>query len=181
MRRSAKTSAAKNTLTNSQLRQMIKAKSGIKDLRIISPADVITAAWVRLKCQFGCSGYGECLVCPPYTPTPQQMRQILDDYRRAILIHFSAAVNVKAIIAQLERAIFLRGAWKVFALGSGPCYFCRSCPVESRRCKYPQRARPAMEACGIDVFTTARKAGFTLEVLRTTAQCPNYYGLILVD
>ncbi|GAF80375.1 unnamed protein product, partial [marine sediment metagenome] len=35
--------------------------------------------------------------------------------------------------------------------------------------------------CGIDVFSTVRKLDFPIEVVRTTDQCPNYYGLILVD
>ncbi|UCF44650.1 MAG: hypothetical protein JSV99_12255, partial [Planctomycetota bacterium] len=48
-------------------------------------------------------------------------------------------------------------------------------------CRHPERARPAMEACGIDVFSTVRKVGLPIEVVRTRRQCPNYYGLILVD
>ena len=42
-------------------------------------------------------------------------------------------------------------------------------------------ARPAMEACGIDVYATVRRAGFEIDVVRTMEQCPNYFGLILVD
>jgi predicted metal-binding protein len=109
------------------------------------------------------------------------MRKILDCYERGILIHFEPEARIKAVVADLEREIFLRGAWKAFALGAGPCYFCRACPVDEASCRHPEKARPAMEACGIDVFTTVRKAGFPAEVLRTTRQCPNYYGLILVD
>ncbi len=41
--------------------------------------------------------------------------------------------------------------------------------------------RPALEACGIDVYTTARRAGFPIEVVRTRPQCPEYYGLVLID
>ncbi|MCL5279498.1 MAG: DUF2284 domain-containing protein [Planctomycetes bacterium] len=48
-------------------------------------------------------------------------------------------------------------------------------------CRHAEQARPAMEACGIDVFTTVRKTGLPLEVVRTKRQCPNNYGLILVD
>jgi predicted metal-binding protein len=48
-------------------------------------------------------------------------------------------------------------------------------------CRLAERARPAMEACGIDVFTTVQKAGLPIAVVQTTRQCPNYYGLILVD
>jgi len=109
------------------------------------------------------------------------MRKVLDTYGRGILIHFDAEADVKAIVADLERVIFLRGAWKAFGLGAGPCYFCKKCPIEEGQCRHAERARPAMEACGIDVFSTVKKVGFPIEVVRTQGQCPNYYGLILVD
>jgi len=32
---------------------------GLTHAVVIDPASVVTAAWVRLKCQFGCSHYGE--------------------------------------------------------------------------------------------------------------------------
>jgi predicted metal-binding protein len=109
------------------------------------------------------------------------MRKVLDAYNRAVLIHFDSEADVKAIVVDLERNIFLRGAWKAFGLGAGPCYFCKECAVEKGRCRYPERARPAMEACGIDVFSSVRKAGLPIEVVRTERQCPDYYGLLLVD
>ena len=180
MKRNSKTPAKQAKLSDVELCKAVKQKSSVRDARIISPSEVETAAWVRLKCRFGCDGYGQCLVCPPYTPTPQQMREVLDAYSRAVLIHFTPQAEIKAIVADLEREFFLRGAWKAFGLGAGPCYFCEECNVEEQ-CRYPQRARPAMEACGIDVFSTVKKAGFPIEVVRTTRQCPNYYGLILVD
>lgn len=181
MKRKSKTLAKKAKISDQELCEAAKTGAGVIEACIICPSDVETAAWVRLKCQFGCDCYGRCLVCPPFTPRPQQMREVLDCYRRAILIHFEAEAEVKAVVAELERSIFLRGAWKVFGLGAGPCYFCKTCPVEEKRCRHPERARPAMEACGIDVFSTVRKAGFPIEVVRQRRQCPNYYGLILVD
>jgi predicted metal-binding protein len=168
-------------LSDKELCELAREKAGVKNACIIRPADVETAAWVRLKCQFGCSGYGECLVCPPFTPTPEQMRKVLDCYRRAILIHCEPEADVKAIVAELERHIFLCGAWKALGLGAGPCYLCKICNLKEGLCRHSEKARPSMEACGIDVFITARKAGFPIEVIRTTRQCPNYYGLMLVD
>lgn len=173
--------AKKGKLSDRQLCDAVKRMCGVKEAKIISGSDVETAAWVRLKCQFGCDGYGQCLVCPPFTPTPEEMRKVLDCYNRAVLIHCEPEADIKAIAADLERSIFLGGAWKAFGLGAGPCYFCKRCPVEEGECRHAERARPAMEACGIDVFSTARKAGFPIEVVRTRRQCPNYYGLILVD
>ncbi|MCE5231071.1 DUF2284 domain-containing protein, partial [bacterium] len=34
-------------------------------IRLIDPRTVPTAEWVRMKCQYGCGGYGGCLTCPP--------------------------------------------------------------------------------------------------------------------
>jgi predicted metal-binding protein len=181
MGRKLKAQVKSGKLSDEELSGVVKQKSGVKDARMISPSEVVTAAWVRLKCQFGCDGYGQCLVCPPFTPTPEQMRKVLDAYGRGILIHFDSEGDVKAIVADLERDIFLCGAWKAFGLGAGPCYFCKKCPVEKGQCQHAERARPAMEACGIDVFSTVKKAGFPIEVARTQRQCPNYYGLVLVD
>ena len=49
------------------------------------------------------------------------MRKVLDSYKRAILIHCEPDADVKKIVAELERDIFLAGAWKAFGLGAGPC------------------------------------------------------------
>ncbi|HUT29209.1 MAG TPA: DUF2284 domain-containing protein [Sedimentisphaerales bacterium] len=181
MKRTGRTRAKQEKLSDNHLCELAVRKEGVKNARIISPSNVETAAWVRLKCRYGCEGYGQCLVCPPFTPTPEQMRKVLDCYKRAILIHFDPEVDVKKTVAELERDIFLRGAWKALGLGAGPCYFCRKCSVEKKECRHPELARPSMEACGIDVFSTVIKAGFPIEVVRTQRQCPNYYGLILVD
>lgn len=183
MRQGRKNQQKSSRLTDRQLCDAARKISGVIDACIISPADVETAAWVKMKCRFGCDGYGQCLVCPPYTPSAEQMRSVLDCYNRAVLIHFGPETEprIKAIVAELERKIFLDGAWKALGLGAGPCYFCKDCPVEDGQCLHPERARPSMEACGIDVFSMVKKAGFPIEVVRTRRQCPNYYGLILVD
>ncbi len=173
--------SVKSGLSDAALCRLAMSKSGARAAKVVPPAEVYTAAWVRLKCQYGCDGYGQCLTCPPFTPTPDQMREALDCYRRAILIHFSPEAQIKPTVADLEREVFLRGAWKAFALGAGPCYFCKSCILKPGQCLHAHRARPAMEACGIDVYSTARKAGFKIEVVRTRQQCPDYFGLILVD
>ncbi len=181
MNKKRKTTAKKTNLSDKELSDAVKQKAGVRKVRIVSPSEVETVAWVRLKCQFGCDVFGQCLVCPPFTPSPDEMRKVLDSYSRAILIHFDRQADVKTIVAELEREIFLRGLWKAFGLGAGPCPFCRECNVEEKRCRHPEKARPSMEACGIDVFSTVKKVGLPIEVVRTTRQCPNFYGLILVD
>jgi hypothetical protein len=38
-----------------------------------------------------------------------------------------------------------------------------------------------MEACGIDVYKTARDNGFLIEVVRTRDEEMNIFGLVLVE
>jgi predicted metal-binding protein len=149
---------------------------------VIAADSVVTAAWVRLKCQFGCGGYGQRLTCPPHSPTPEQTQAALDEYRVALLVHSPGDgdwQSVKQVVADLEREVFLAGFYKAFALGCGPCDLCDSCNLES--CEYPDQARPSMEAAGIDVFATARGNGFPIEVVKDRSCPQNYYGLVLIE
>ena len=156
------------------------AKSkGARDVLIISTATVLTAPWVRIKCQFGCDGYGERLTCPPYSPTWEQTRQILDSYRKALLIHGDEGTDIRKIVVELEREFFLSGYYKSFGMSSGPCNLCPTCNVKKPCVNL--NARPSMEACGIDVFHTARNHGLPIEVLTSTNCKANYYGLVLIE
>ena len=179
--KTASTSEKKPSRTGTGLSRYIpRAKAlGAKDAKIVPASSVKTAAWVRLKCQFGCGGYGEHLTCPPYSPTPDQTAAALACYTRCLLLHGDEWTDIQEIVSALEREIFLDGYHKAFGMGSGPCSECASCPKQG--CRHPERARPAMEACGIDVFATARANGFPIEVLRSTVCGGNYYGLVLVE
>ncbi|MEF8835943.1 MAG: DUF2284 domain-containing protein [Candidatus Thermoplasmatota archaeon] len=159
-----------------------KAKSrGAEEGKEISPEKVYTARWVRLKCQYGCGRYDTNLTCPPYTPDPEATRKILEEYDSAVLIHFPSGVNgIKEIMAELEREAFLSGFYKTFGFGAGPCDLCEDCRLEEG-CVHPHKARPAMEACGINVYKTVREAGYPIEVVKNRDCMQNYYGLLLLE
>ncbi len=157
----------------------IAVKLGAAEAKVIKTSQVAVRDWVRLKCQYGCDGYGKRLTCPPYSPTPEQMRRILSEYSSAILLRFEPrGENVHRVVAKLEREAFLSGYYSALGLASGPCPFCRKCNLKN--CVNPELARPSMEACGIDVYATARGAGFEIDVLRTRRDKPRYFGLLLV-
>lgn len=157
---------------------------GAAEAKPVKADDVVVSDWVRLKCQYGCDGYGKRLTCPPYSPTPDQMRKILGGYEWAILLRFEPKkpeykwTNVHEIVVKLEREAFLSGYYSAFGLGSGPCPFCDECNL--KECVHTDLARPSMEACGIDVYATVRKAGFKIEVVKDRKQKPKYFGLLLV-
>lgn len=155
-------------------------KLGAKHAKAIPTSQVATGEWVRLKCEFGCGAYASSRNCPPYSPTPERTRRVLDEYATAILIHGDRTTDIRSIVPALEREVFLAGYYKTFGYACGPCHLCEECDFEGP-CRHPDESRPAMEACGIDVFATARAAGFPLEVA-TSRDCEqNYYGLVLVE
>jgi len=161
-------------------------EKGVTDAVVIETAKVFTEPWVRMKCQFGCSMYGRGLCCPPRTPTPEQMRKILDSYKHGILLHrhiqkgYKYINDFNEIIADLERTIFLDGHYKVWAVGCGPCTRCKECNIDGA-CLHPDKARPSMESCGIDVYRTARENGLPIQVVKDHSQDRDVYGLVLVE
>ena len=145
---------------------------GALEAKVIDPASIVTGAWVRLKRQFGCGGYNSSFCCPPYSPRPEETRKVIDCYNRAILIHCKRNGDAKKIGRELERDIFLSGLYKALALGDGPCRLCDACNLE--KCIHPRQARPSMEACGIDVYATARGNGFPIQVVKDRSCDQNY-------
>jgi predicted metal-binding protein len=152
---------------------------GAVGAKVIPAETVVTAPWVRMKCQFGCGGFNSSLCCPPHSPKPEETREVIACYRRALLIHCKDDVRPTKIVVKLEREIFLDGFYKAFGLGAGPCRLCRTCNL--KECTRPDDARPSMEACGIDVFATARANGFPIEVVRDYSCDENRYGVVLIE
>ncbi|MFA6939955.1 MAG: DUF2284 domain-containing protein [Clostridiaceae bacterium] len=154
-------------------------KLGAEGSKIIDTDTIITAPWTILKCRYGCPNYNTSPCCPPLTPTYKEMQEVIDCYKKAILINTKKYDKTTGIIVKLEREIFLTGFYKAFGLGSGSCKLCTKCNKE--KCNNKVDARPSMEACGIDVFQTAKNNGFNIEVLNDKEAEQNSYGIVLIE
>jgi predicted metal-binding protein len=85
-------------------------------------------------------------------------------------------------LVNLEEKLFKDGFYKAFVFLAGPCRLCKKCSkLEDNPCKFLSKARPCMEACGMDVFQTARNNGFFIKTLREKTETNNEYCLMLVD
>ena len=177
----AKKMTSNKSSTKMSERDIVKSaiELGAKGAKIVAPRRVTTGYWVQWKCRYGCSGYQSNLMCPPYTPSPAQTREMLDQYRRALLFEAGRGEPKKIAVA-LEKKLFLQGFYKAFGMGAGPCSLCEACAFEEG-CRHPELARPALESCGIDVFATAREHDFTINVVRDRKDAQHYFGLVLID
>jgi len=157
-------------------------KLGAMESKVIDVKTVKTVAWVRYKCQFGCSGFAESLTCPPYSPTPTETQKILDSFQKAILIHCQSGshVDISKVVIKIEKEGFLAGYYKALGMGAGPCRLCRECNLKGE-CRHREEAMSSMEACGIDVFSTARANGFTIDTLDSARCKADYFGLVLIE
>lgn len=166
-------------------------KGGADHAKQVHPSSVVTAAWVRMKCQFGCVGYGRGYCCPPDTPTPMETRAVLDSYQRALLFHIKVPHMPEKekhyrrffrMLTDLEGEMFKDGFYKAFVMLAGPCRLCKTCgKLEQKPCNFRDRTRPSMEGCGIDVYQTARNNGFFIKTLSKREETNNEYCLMLVD
>lgn len=169
----------------------LAVERGATNAKPIHPSSVVTAAWVRMKCQFGCPLYGQGYCCPPDTPPPEQTRKVLDCYHGAILLHLEAPYSPERkkvfqkyykMAVDLEGQIFKDGYYKALVFLGGPCRLCKTCgKMEGVPCKMGDWARPSMESTGIDVYQTARNNGFFIQPLSDHKETSNNYCLLLVD
>jgi len=156
-------------------------KKGASEVKIIKASDVIVDERVRLKCQVPiCDSYGKNLMCPPYLPSVMDFRDALARYDRALLVQLSVPLHKKTkgkakevfdparVLHELinlgERLCFEAGFRFATGLIGGCCRLCEVCIVmePEGHCRHPFRARPSMEAMGIDVIGTLEKAGLPL-------------------
>lgn len=167
-------------------------KHRFTDYRWIDPRAIVVSHWVRMKCLFGCPGYGRNACCPPHTPSVAECREFFSEYRLGALFHFQKSFenpeerhawtkDINQRLLHLERDVFLAGNPKAFLLFMDSCGLCEECAKERVECKNKISARPPPEAMAVDVFSTARQASFPIEVLSGYTQSMNRYSILLIE
>jgi len=185
---------------------------GAAAAEIIPTSKIVVDERVRLKCIVPrCLRAGETPNCPPYVPELELIRKAfakfswgillkthvtpIEDYapgtgkskageQRTLLFHQKSG----KIVYEIERLAYKHGYHLAMGFGGGSCkdYLCRGliCQfLDSGRCRFPLRARPAMEAMGIDVFDLISKVGWEAYPLLdelSQVPCATSVGLVLV-
>lgn len=185
---------------------------GAAAAEIIPASQIVIDERVRLKCTVPrCLRAGETPNCPPYVPELDLIRKAFAKFSWGILLkthvapieaYAPASGQGKAeqqqtllfhqrtgeIVCEIERLAYKLGYHLAMGFGGGSCkdHLCRGliCQfLDSGRCRFPLRARPAMEAMGIDVFDLVSKAGWeAYPLLDELSQipCATSVGLVLV-
>ncbi|HEY4579978.1 MAG TPA: DUF2284 domain-containing protein [Candidatus Acidoferrales bacterium] len=144
----------------------------------IAPVLIAVSEQVRYKCQYGCGYYQRNKMCPPHTPPVAEFRQVVQRYNHALLVR-AAPEKLHELILQIEREAFLQGHALALGLIEGHCSLCEKCPGPNAPCLQPEKARPAMEAMGIDVFRTCANADIELRIIADPTEPYLAIGLVL--
>ncbi|MFH1976031.1 MAG: DUF2284 domain-containing protein [Pseudomonadota bacterium] len=159
----------------------IAISEGFRRAVPIPTEKIATAPWVRLKCRYGCDGFGKNFQCPPNGRDDLETGRLVRSYKWALLLEGAPPGRLfHQRLLCLERRAFLSGLHKAFVMGAGPCTVCSNCPGGGA-CNRSDLARPSMEASGIDVFQTAKKAGLYLAPVKEKWQYVKYIGLLLLE
>ena len=71
-------------------------EKGAADAKVIPAKKVVVEDRVVLKCKVGCSNYGKTLACPPYTPSAEEFRKIVGEYKYAVFMKFRSKASADA-------------------------------------------------------------------------------------
>ena len=186
---------------------------GAAGAEIIRADQLVVDERVRLKCLIPrCLRAGETPNCPPNAPDLDLVRKAFARYSRGILIKTHVEPievytpggsrdeggidrsllfhgKTAKIVYEIERLAYQHGYALAMGLGGGSCkdYLCHGlvCQfMDSGRCRFPLKARPAMEALGIDVVDIMDKVGWDAYPLLgevSEIPCASSVGLVLID
>lgn len=165
---------------------------GFDDVKWIRGKDIEVAQWVRFKCRFMCHTYGTKPVCPPNMPKIMACERFFKEYDHVLIIHIAKKAHYKDEDSEIfkaldekliafEKKLFYQGYVKVMALPATICERCETCAIKLQDCKQPEKSRPTPEALGVDVFTTVKKLGYPIEVLRSSEAQMNRYIFVMVQ
>ena len=168
---------------------------GATEVKGIDAADVIVDERVRLKCRIPIfDSYNKNLIGPPYVLSVDEFRTVLALFSRAILVQLSASVSNEStevfgparklheLINLGEKKAFEEGFRFATGFIGGCCRLCDECVVVSNgstSCRFPFKARPSMEAVGIDVLATLERVGLSASF--PIGERVDWTGLILID
>ena len=184
-------------------------EQGASDAHVIDAPEVVVDDRVALKCRIPkCFGYGTSAHCPPHSLKPDETRNLVGQYHKAVVFKLDVPPDVivrdKATIKQrvqaystvagvvdaIESAAFYDGYYLAVGFAAGSCKstFCYNadCAVlAGEKCRRALKARPSMEAVSIDCYKLATKLGWDIYPIGSDAppECiPNatLMGLILI-
>jgi len=148
---------------------------------------------VRNLCrQNACGQYGKNHMCPPAIKDIEEWKKEILSYKNGVIVTkvyqtknsfdmeamFEGMADFQKTLVRLKEDLRDEFPEKRFLfLGAGSCSICKTCTYpEGEPCRFPEKAFPSIEACGMDVMSLSKSAGVKYNNGRNTI---TYIGVIL--
>ncbi len=166
---------------------------GFKEYREFDSVLITIDPAVRAMCrQNTCGQYGKNHMCPPAIKDIKAWKQDICAFKKAVIVTkvyaMKSSFDLKSMLEGLadfqKTLIRLRKEFithfpdkKILLLGAGACMICEKCSLQDNEpCRFPNKAFPSLEACGIDVMNLSRQVGVKYHNGKNTA---TYLGGVL--
>lgn len=184
-------------------------KLGADEARVVDAKKIQVEEAVAFKCRVPqCFGYGNCAQCPPHAPKPAEIRQLLKGFSQGLLFirrvnsallkrdrndkdRKAAFLKILDMVSKVESAAFYDGHYLSVGFGAGSCFSSLCDPklgcqvLKGENCRFPLKARPSMEAVGMDVYRLIASSGWEIYPFGSHANpedipVANLAGLVLI-
>ena len=89
---------------------------GAEKAKVIDTDSIVVEKWVKWKCIYGCPMYGKDGYHPPMTPEIDEVKEVISEYAKAILLNGEDGRLLTEIACRLEGEAYRSGYYKAFAL-----------------------------------------------------------------
>lgn len=145
----------------------------IHEYRVFSPEEIPFSPAVLEACRRNaCGRYGKSWTCPPGAGEPEELERKIRSYKNAAVFtcrydiedsfDFEGMTDAQKRAKKVFSAVAeeMRAAGETFyALGAEGCELCKTCTYPDAPCRFPDRATPSIEACGINVMQLSKNVG----------------------
>jgi len=164
--------------------------SEIFQYKLIETSEIPFSQQVVDMCKANrCGKYGTCWTCPPGVGTLDELERRIKSYKNACVFtcrydledsfDFEGMVegqkSAKRVLQNIIEQLRADGE-KIMALGCEGCGLCEECTYPDAPCRFPEKAVPSVEACGINVVELAKKSGINYN---NGADTVTYFCVIL--
>ncbi|MDR0459358.1 MAG: DUF2284 domain-containing protein [Coriobacteriales bacterium] len=148
----------------------IAKDAGFEVVAPMDPQKLTFMQDVRDMCEKNtCRQWGKKWTCPPACGTLEELEQRLLRYQEGVLFQTIAHMDGAFDYSGLEEAGKTLGAATtklldvlvardedIWPFGNDGCFNCAECTYPDEPCRFPERAYPSMEACGLMVMYVCR-------------------------
>lgn len=177
-------------ISNGELVELASMAGAAKSA-VISTDDIVMSATFRDICRSNsCGMYGRCWMCPPDIGEVDELMAEVRKYQKGLLYQtiysiedsfdiegMQEAARQHVLVGQRLEAFVMLQLDKHLHLSCGGCRICDRCAkMDGLPCREPERAMPAMEGYGIDVYNTCKPTDLKYINGQNTV---TYFGIVL--